>query len=139
MQVISRKNRENIQLSFDLNYNFSNENNYLKRNKIKTITFPRNIKIPNFGYFQRKIIDLFRPLGINIEFKLTRKKYLEMRFIFDEMGNEDNSFQYINNFLNKKSNVSITKEEEDAFKNVIFAFAEKINSQQTLIDVHHQF
>ncbi len=125
MQVISRKNRENIQLSFDLNYNFSNENNYLKRNKIKTITFPRNIKIPNFGYFQRKIIDLFRPLGINIEFKLSRKKYLEMRFIFDEMGNEDNSFQYINNFLNKKSNVSITKEEEDAFKNVIFAFAGK--------------
>ena len=125
MQVISRKNRENIQLSFDLNYNFSNENNHLKRNKIKTITFPRNIKIPNFGYFQRKIIDLFRPLGINIEFKLTRKKYLEMRFIFDEMGNEDNSFQYINNFLNKKSNVSITKEEEDAFKNVIFAFAGK--------------
>ena len=125
MQVISRKNRENIQLSFDLNYNFSNENNYLKRNKIKTITFPRNIKIPNFGYFQRKIIDLFRPLGINIEFKLTRKKYLEMRFIFVEIGNEDNSFQYINNFLNKKSNVSITKEEEDAFKNVIFAFAGK--------------
>ena len=125
MQVISRKNRENIQLSFDLNYNFSNENNYLKRNKIKTITFPRNIKIPNFGYFQRKIIDLFRPLGINIEFKLTRKKYLEMRFIFDGMGNEDNSFQYMNNFLNKKSNVSITKEEEDAFKNVIFAFAGK--------------
>ena len=125
MQVISRKNRENIQLSFDLNYNFSNENNYLKRNKIKTINFPRNIKIPNFGYFQRKIIDLFRPLGINIEFKITRKKYLEMRFIFDEMGNEDNSFQYINNFLNKKSNVSITKEEEDAFKNVIFAFAGK--------------
>ena len=48
-----------------------------------------------------------------------------MRFIFDEMGNEDYSFQYINNFLNKKSNISITKEEEDAFKNVIFAFAGK--------------
>ena len=46
-------------------------------------------------------------------------------FRFDEMGNDDNSFQYINNFLNKKSNVSITKEEEDAFKNVIFAFAGK--------------
>ena len=125
MQVISRKNRENTQLSFDLNYNFSNENNYLKRNKIKTITFPRNIKIPNFGYFQRQIVDLFRPLGIRVEFKLTRKKYLEMKFIIDEIENENNSFQFINNFLTKKSNVRITKEEEDAFKNVIFAFSGK--------------
>ena len=139
MQVISRKNRENIQLSFDLNYNFSNENNYLKRNKIKTITFPRNIKIPNFGYFQRKIIDLFRPLGINIEFKLTRKKYLEMRFIFDEMGNEDNSFQYINNFLNKKVMSALQKKKKMRLKMLFLLLLEKINSQQTLIDVHHQF
>ena len=125
MQVISTKNRENIQLSFDLNYNFSNENSYQKKNKIKTITFPRNIKIPNFGYFQRQIIDLFRPLGIRIEFKLTRKKYLEMKFIFDEIKNENNSFQFINNLLTKKNSVNITKEEENAFRNVIFAFAGK--------------
>ena len=52
------------------------------RNVTRTIVFPKHIKIPNFGRFQRQVNLLFAPLAISVEFRLTRQKRLEMKWIF---------------------------------------------------------
>ena len=52
------------------------------RNVTRTIVFPKHINIPNFGRFQQQVNFLFAPLAISVEFRLTRQKRLEMKWIF---------------------------------------------------------
>ena len=50
--------------------------------QIKSILFPKNMIIPHFGHFQRQVTGLFAPLGIDVDFRMTRQRRLEMRMIF---------------------------------------------------------
>ena len=80
MQVETKANR---QLTLDFNDEFVvPEPLSAPRNVTRTIVFPKHINIQNFGRFQRQINFLFAPLGISVEFRLTRQKRLEMKWIF---------------------------------------------------------
>ncbi len=127
MQAISIKNRKNTQLSFDIIPNFSspkNENNK-KQYYVKSIVFPKTIKISHFGNFQRQITSIFKPLGIDIEFQLTKNKHLELKFIFGLDYESKGIVESFRGYISKTNSNIITEEEQDAFKNVVFAFAGK--------------
>ena len=73
----------NRQLTLDFSEGFVIPEQFsAPRNITRTIVFPKHIDIPNFGYFQRQINLLFASLGISVEFRLTRQKRLEMKWVF---------------------------------------------------------
>ena len=50
----------------------------------RSVIFPKNIQIFNVPEFQRQVSQLFEPLNINIEFRVTRQNRLEMRWSFPQ-------------------------------------------------------
>ena len=94
------------------------------RNVTRTIVFPKHINIQNFGLFQQQVNLLFAPLGISVEFRLTRQKRLEMKWIFPP---EANSFP-LSGIQKKipfdKAVGELSNEEIKAFKSVVYALAE---------------
>ena len=94
------------------------------RNVTRTIVFPKHIDITSFGRFQRQINFLFAPLGISVEFRLTRQKRLEMKWIFPP---EENFFP-LSGIQKKipfdKAVGELSNEEIKAFKSVVYALAE---------------
>ena len=40
---------------------------------VKTILFPRHVKLPHFGQIERQLTQAFAPFGIDIEFRFTRR------------------------------------------------------------------
>ena len=94
------------------------------RNITRTIVFPKHIDIQNFGRFQQQVNLLFAPLGISVEFRLTRQKRLEMKWIFPP---EANLFPLSG--IQKKTPFDkavgeLSNEEIKAFKSVVYALAE---------------
>ena len=92
--------------------------------QIKNILFPKNMVIPHFGHFQRQVTGLFAPLGIDVDFRMTRQRRLEMRMIFPigQVGvlraaaGQDALFRAASAFR-------LSDEESDAFRDVIIDFA----------------
>ena len=92
--------------------------------QIKNILFPKNMVIPHFGHFQRQVTGLFAPLGIDVDFRMTRQRRLEMRMIFPigQVGvlraaaGQDALFRAASAF-------TLSDEESDAFRDVIIDFA----------------
>ena len=92
--------------------------------QIKSILFPKKMVIPHFGHFQRQVTGLFAPLGIDVDFRMTRQRRLEMRIIFP-MGQVGvlRAAAGQDALLRTASAFTLSDEESDAFRDVIIEFA----------------
>ena len=93
------------------------------RNVTRTIVFPKHIEIPNFGRFQRQVNILFSPLGISVEFRLTRLKRLEMKWIFPPETQVGSLPRQQNKMSSGSLDGELSSEEMKAFEKVVFALA----------------
>ena len=93
------------------------------RNVTRTIVFPKHIDIPSFGRFQRQINLLFATLGISVEFRLTRQKRLEMKWIFPPETQAEYLPKQQNRILSGRTPSELSSEEIKAFDSVVFAMA----------------
>ena len=90
----------------------------------RTIVFPKHITIPKFGRFQRQVNVLFAPLGISVEFRLTRQKRLEMKWIFPpevQVGSVPSP--EFEPSATRPSRPELSQEELSAFESVVFSMA----------------
>ena len=94
------------------------------RNITRTIVFPKHIDIQNFGRFQQQVNLLFAPLGISVEFRLTRQKRLEMKWIFPPEANLVALSGVQKKIPSDKAVGELSNEEMRAFKSVVYALAE---------------
>jgi len=125
MIIMQDETTANRQLTLDFSEGFVvPEPLSAPRNITRTIVFPKHIDIQNFGRFQQQVNLLFAPLGISVEFRLTRQKRLEMKWIFPP---EANLFPLSG--IQKKTPFDkavgeLSNEEIKAFKSVVYALAE---------------
>ena len=88
MIITQGETTANRQLTLDFSEGFVvREPLSAPRNVTRTIVFPKHIDIQNFGRFEQQVNLLFAPLGISVEFRLTRQKRLEMKWIFPPEAN----------------------------------------------------
>ena len=125
MIIMRGENTANRQLTLDFSEGFVvSEPLSAPRNVTRTIVFPKHIDIQNFGRFEQQVNLLFAPLGISVEFRLTRQKRLEMKWIFPP---EENLFS-LSGIQKKipfdKAVGELSNEEIKAFKSVVYALAE---------------
>ena len=125
MTITQGETTANRQLTLDFSEGFVvREPLSAPRNVTRTIVFPKHIDIQNFGRFEQQVNLLFAPLGISVEFRLTRQKRLEMKWIFPP---EANLFPLSG--IQKKTPFDkavgeLSNEEIKAFKSVVYALAE---------------
>ena len=125
MTIMQGETTANQQLSLDFSEGFVVPKPLsAPRNVTRTIVFPKHIDIQNFGRFEQQVNLLFAPLGISVEFRLTRQKRLEMKWIFPP---EANLFPLSG--IQKKTPFDkavgeLSNEEIKAFKSVVYALAE---------------
>ena len=94
------------------------------QNITRTIVFPKHIDIPHFGRFQRQVNLLFAPLGISVEFRLTRQKRLEMKWIFPpEVQAGPVPSPEFESSAARPSGPELSQEELNAFESVVFSMA----------------
>ena len=94
------------------------------RNITRTIVFPKHIDIPHFGRFQRQMNVLFAPLGISVEFRLTRQKRLEMKWIFpSEKQAAPVASPEFSQAAVSPASPELSQEELKAFQSVVFSLA----------------
>ena len=94
------------------------------RDVTRTIVFPKHIDIQNFGRFEQQVNLLFAPLGISVEFRLTRQNRLEMKWIFPPEENLLPLSGIQKKIPFDKAVGELSNEEIKAFKSVVFALAE---------------
>ena len=86
----------------------------------RSVIFPKNIQIFNVPEFQRQVSQLFEPLNINIEFRVTRQNRLEMCWSFPQ-----EAIQY--NHLDARSDphqqARLSPEENADFETLVLSFA----------------
>ena len=82
----------------------------------RSVIFPKNIHIFNVPEFQRRVSQLFDPLSINIEFRITRHNRLEMCWSFPQ-----EAVHYDQKDTRQRSKIS--KEESAAFETLVLSFA----------------
>ena len=108
------------QLSLDLDLEDA-PSSYAADSSVKrSVIFPKNIQIFNVLEFQRRVSQLFDPLNINIEFRVTRQNRLEMCWSFPQ-----EAIQY--NHLDARSDphqqARLSPEENAAFETLVLSFA----------------
>ena len=81
----------------------------------RSVIFPKNIQIFNVPEFQRQVSQLFEPLNINIEFRVTRQNRLEMRWSFPQ-----EAIHY--NQKGARQRAEISREESAAFETLVLSF-----------------
>ena len=86
----------------------------------RSVIFPKNIQIFNVPEFQRQVSELFEPLNINIEFRVTRQNRLEMRWSFPQ-----EAIQYNHSNVRSDSHqlARLSPEENAAFETLVLSFA----------------
>ena len=90
----------------------------------RTLVFPKHIEIPNFGRFQRQVNVLFAPLGISVEFRLTRQKRLEMKWIFPPETLSEGAVSPVNEQQTTGARpTELSSEELNAFETMVFSMA----------------
>ena len=125
MTVMRDETTANRQLTLDFSEGFViHEPLSAPRNVTRTIVFPKHINIQNFGRFQRQINLLFAPLGISVEFRLTRQKRLEMKWIFPSEGKLVPLSGIEKKIPSDNAVGELSNEEMKAFKAVVYALAE---------------
>ena len=93
------------------------------RNVTRTIVFPKHINIPNFGRFQRQVNLLFAPLAISVEFRLTRQKRLEMKWIFPPATKSVPLSEHQKKIPCHKMTGDLSSDEMKAFESLVFSMA----------------
>jgi hypothetical protein len=112
------------QLTLDFNEGFVvPEPTTSPRNVTRTIVFPKHIDIPNFGQFQRQVNLLFAPLGIFVEFRLTRQSRLEMKWVFPAATKATLLSEHQKKRPFDGAAGELSSEELKAFESVVFALA----------------
>ena len=125
MIITQRETTANQQLTLDFSERFVvPEPLSAPRNVTRTIVFPKHIVIHNFGRVQQQVNLLFAPLGISVEFRLTRQKRLEMKWIFPPEGNLVPLSGIQKKISVNKASGELSNEEMKAFKSVVYALAE---------------
>ena len=125
MIIMQGETTANRQLTLDFSEGFVvPEPLSAPRNVTRTIVFPKHIDIQNFGRFQRQINLLFAALGISVEFRLTRQKRLEMKWIFPSEARPVPLSGIQKKIPSDKAVGELSNEEMKAFKAVVYALAE---------------
>ena len=86
----------------------------------RSVIFPKNIQIFNVPEFQRQVSQLFEPLNINIEFRVTRQNRLEMRWSFPQ---EAIQYNHSNARFDSYQLARLSPEENAAFETLVLSFA----------------
>ena len=121
MTIMQGKPTATRQLTLDFSEGFVEpETASALRNVTRTIVFPKHIDIPNFGRFQRQVNLLFAPLGIFVEFRLTRQNRLEMKWIFPPETQTRFLSEQQNRILSGGTPCELSSEEIKAFETVVF-------------------
>ena len=125
MIIMQDETTANRQLTLDFSEGFVvPEPLSAPRNVTRTIVFPKHIDIQDFGCFQRQVNLLFAPLGISVEFRVTRQKRLEMKWIFPPEAKHVSMSGVQKNIPSEKAVRELSNEEMKAFKSVVYALAE---------------
>ena len=125
MNLLQGETTANRQLTLDFSEGFVvPEPLSAPRNVTRTIVFPKHIYIQNFERFQRQINLLFAPLGISVEFRLTRQKRSEMKWIFPSEAKPATLSGVQKKIPSDKEVGELSNEEMKAFKAVVYALAE---------------
>ena len=86
----------------------------------RSVIFPKNIQIFNVPEFQRQDSQLFEPLNINIEFRVTRQNRLEMRWLFPQ---EAIQYNHADSRSEPHQPARLSPEENAAFETLVLSFA----------------
>ena len=86
----------------------------------RSVIFPKNIQIFNVPEFQRQVSQLFDPLNINIEFRVTRQNRLEMRWSFPQ---EAIQYNHSDDRADPYQRAHLSPEENAAFETLVLSFA----------------
>ena len=125
MIIMQGETTANRQLTLDFSEGFVvREPLSAPRNVTRTIVFPKHINIQNFGRFEQQVNLLFAPLGISVEFRLTRQNRLEMKWIFPPEANPLPLSGIQKKIPFDKAVGELSNEEIKAFKSVVYALAE---------------
>ena len=125
MIIMQGQTTANRQLTLDFSEGFFvPEPLSAPRNVTRTIVFPKHIVIQNFGRFEQQVNLLFAPLGISVEFRLTRQNRLEMKWIFPPEENLLPLSGIQKKIPFDKAVGELSNEEIRAFKSVVYALAE---------------
>ena len=108
------------QLSLDLDLGDAPSAHSANSGVKRSVIFPKNIQIFNVPEFQRQVSQLFDPLNINIEFRVTRQNRLEMRWSFPQ-----EAIQYNHSNARSVSHqlARLSPEENAAFETLVLSFA----------------
>ena len=124
MTITQVETTTNRQLTLDFSESFVvTEPLSAPRNVTRTIVFPKHIYIPNFGQFQRQLNLLFAPLSISVEFRLTRQKRLEMKWIFPSEAKFAPLSGIQKQITSVKEVGELSNEEVKAFESLVFVMA----------------
>ena len=120
MRLVSQKHIVPQQLALDLGEAESNQQlgeTAIDQTGIeRSVVFPKNIKIYDVADFQRRVSQLFAPLNIQIDFRVTRHNRVEMRWSFPQ---EVVHYQR-QDFA--KAELLLTPEENEAFETLVLSF-----------------
>ena len=86
----------------------------------RSVIFPKNIQIFNVPEFQRQVSQLFDPLNINIEFRVTRQNRLEMCWSFPQ---EAIQYNHSDSRADSHQRARLSPEENAAFETLTLSFA----------------
>ena len=82
----------------------------------RSVVFPKNIKIYDVADFQRRVSQLSAPLNIQIDFRVTRHNWVEMRWSFPQ---EAVHYQRIEG---AEAELFLSPEESEAFETLVQSF-----------------
>ena len=108
------------QLSLDLDLEDAPSAHSADSGVKRSVIFPKNIQIFNVPEFQRQVSQLFDPLNIDIEFRVTRQNRLEMRWSFPQ---EAIQYNHLDACSNSHHRTRLSSEENAAFETLVLSFA----------------
>ena len=116
MRLVSQQHIVPQQLSLDLGEAESNQQ--LDQTGVeRSVIFPKNVQIYDVADFQRRVSQLFAPLNIQIDFRVTRHNRVEMRWSFPQ---EAVHYQRQDG---AKAELLLSPEENEAFETLVLSFA----------------
>jgi hypothetical protein len=108
------------QLSLDIDLEDTTSAHSADSGVKRSVIFPKNIQIFNVPEFQRQVSQLFDPLNINIEFRVTRQNRLEMRWSFPQ---EAIQYNHADARSEPRQRARLSPEENAAFETLVLSFA----------------
>ena len=120
MALYSGSSSSPRQLSLDLDLEDAPSAHSADSGVKRSVIFPKNIQIFNVPEFQRQVSQLFDPLNINIEFRVTRQNRLEMRWSFPQ---EAIQYNHADARSDSHQQAHLSPEENAAFETLVLSFA----------------